>query len=345
MVSFVNFFSIGLEAAQVTGLYKTELPIDSQSADEQKTAMGKALGKVIVKVTGEVLSLANNTLKSAIAQPELYLNSYSYRKSSTKPKQQYLQITFIEEQVNRLLRNAGLAIWGSDRPTILAWLAVDDGRNRNIQRDNFTGSIVEAFEQQFRERALPLIFPLYDVEDVKAVSMADVWGVFPEKLLTASKRYGADAILAGRLEVKDGLYNGRLSLFFRETKEDADILALDSQQLSQAAADLVGGTLSQHYAIISLDSRENTTFSVEGVKSVQDYSNLLTYLEGLTAVRSISVRRLLGSNVELELMFDGYSSQLTDAIALGRNLRAVKKAQGEHITQEGPVMFYRWIGR
>ncbi|MDP0562815.1 MAG: DUF2066 domain-containing protein [Candidatus Endonucleobacter sp. (ex Gigantidas childressi)] len=344
LVGFGSIYSTGSEAAQVSDLYKTEIPIASQSTEEQKTAIGKALSNVIIKVTGEKLSLANDTLQNAIAQPDSYLNSYSYRKDNTKSQQQYLQVAFIEEQVNRLLRTAGLAIWGNNRPTILAWLAVDDGGHRNIQRDSFTGSIADIFEQQFRERALPLIFPIYDVEDVQSISVVDVWGVFPEKLLTASKRYGADAILAGRLEITNGIYNGRLSLLFRGTREDTDILDLNGKQLSLKAADLVGGTLAHHYAIISHDSRDNTTLFVEGVQSAKDYGSLLTYLEGLTAVRSINVNRLLGSKIELELIFDGYSSQLTDAIALGRSLRPVERAQGDRITQ-APVMSYRWLVR
>ena len=336
-----------VQAQQVPGLYKAEVPIESQSGSMEKEAMGQALEDVLVKVTGETRSLANSALKKAVSQPDQYVKGYSYRRDNINARQLYLQVTFVTEAVNRLLREAGLAIWGGNRPTTLLLLAIDQGRGRTIQRDNSSNPLVHRLEQRFNARSLPLVFPLMDFEDSQTFSPVDVWGFFTDKLTPASDRYGAGAILAGRLSENNGIYNGRLALVFRgQRQEESEVTGLTVDQLSLVAADLVGSTLSSHYAVASLDSQESTRLLIEQVKSAKAYSDLLSYLEKLTAVRSVKVRRVAGTTIELELSIDGHSGQLADTIALGRRLQRLKNAKAEPLagTAQGEL-HYRWIQR
>ncbi len=220
-------------AAKVSGLYKTEVKVASQGDRERKEAMGKALGQVLINVTGETRSLANSKLKEAMQQPDRYVKGFSYRRdTASNQQQQYLQVSFVEESVKRLLREAGLAIWGENRPTTLTWLAIDDGHARTIQRGIASDPLVQSLESRFVGRALPLIFPLMDFEDAQVLTPVDVWGLFTAKLEDASRRYGAESILAGRLSVNDGVYNGRLSLIFRGQRQDAEVSGLSYEQLA-----------------------------------------------------------------------------------------------------------------
>lgn len=342
IVGVIATLPASLWAGQTSDLYKTELPIVSQSEESKTIAMKEALSNIFVKVTGEILSLANDTVKKAINEPNLYLKGYSYRKDTTS-SQQFIQITFVEEAVNRVLREAGLAIWGANRPTILTWLAIDDTGKRSIQIGGTTEPLIMELEKRFTARSLPLIFPLLDFEDSQRVSPVDVWGLFTNKLTQASKRYNADAILAGRLSVNSGKYNGRLSLVFRGKRQDVDITNQNHEQLSLVAADLAGSILSRHYAVASLDAKESTVLVIEQVNSTKDYSNVVNYLEGLTAVRSVNVRKIAGSQLELELSIDGYSNQLTDAIALGRRLKPVKSSEKIRAPEKRTTLNYRWV--
>ena len=49
------------------------------------------------------------------------------------------------------------------------------------------------------KRGLPLAFPLLDTEDLQSVTFSDIWGGFDERIIAASKRYGANSILIGRV--------------------------------------------------------------------------------------------------------------------------------------------------
>lgn len=112
---------------------------------------------------------------------------------------------------------------------------------------------------------------------------------------------------------------------------------LDAVALTQLAADLVGTTLSRHYAIDASDASGKTLLVVENVVSLDDYAALNKYLERITAIRDVSVHRVAGSTIELELVIDGSESQLADALALGRNLRPVAPGSDSSAT-----MRYSW---
>ncbi|MDD7805671.1 MAG: DUF2066 domain-containing protein [Endozoicomonas sp. (ex Botrylloides leachii)] len=344
--AMLPIYSKTVQAQQVAGLYKAEEAVQSQSDEVKQEAMKQAFEEVLIRVTGETKHLENSTLKEALNTPDTYVKGYSYRRDTVGAKQLYLDITFEPEAVNRLLRSAGLPIWGGNRPTTLLLLAIDQDGERSIQADNSTDQVVQGFDAQFKKRSLPLIFPLMDVKDTSLVSPVDVWGFFISNLTPISKRYHADAILVGRLSENQGIYDGRLVFSFRnQPLKEATVTDLNIAQLALVAADLAGSALANHYAVASLDSQDSRLL-VEQVKSFKDYSDLLNYLNKLTAVRSVQVRRLAGSTIELDLRIDGQRNQLIDTIALGRHLKPKDNGSIENLTniQQGEL-HYRWIRR
>ena len=323
-------------------LYSAQVAVASQSSASEKEAMSAALATVLVKVTGQTSYLDNETLKAALAEPARYVKGYSYRREKGKPQSLYLQVNFLPEPINRLLREIGLPIWGGARPTTLFWLAVRERNQRFILRDGDVSPLVKQLDAQLSNRSLPFIFPLMDVEDDLAVSPVDIWGGFVNKLAVASRRYGTDTLLVGRLTLIDGVYQGHLTLVFRGKREaEADIERLTVDQLSLVAADLVGGALAKHYAVADSGSKQVTKMVVERVNSYKAYSDLLSYIKGLAAVRSVAVRGLTGTTVEVELSIDGDNTQLVDFIALSRRLKQVKKPENDGETNLS--LYYRWV--
>nr|MDT0250358.1 hypothetical protein [Endozoicomonas sp.] len=98
---------------------------------------------------------------------------------------------------------------------------------------------------------------------------------------------------------------------------------LDAVGVTRLAADLAGSTLSRYYAINTSDASGKTLLVVENVSSLEDYAAPFKYLERMTAVREVSVHKVKGSAIELELTIDGSERPLADALALGRNLQAI----------------------
>ncbi|MFK0573488.1 DUF2066 domain-containing protein [Endozoicomonas sp.] len=325
------------EAAMVKGLYSQEVPITGQSYKERSDAMSRALAGVLVKVAGQREVLSNPVVQSALAKPETYIRKFGFRTDEASlNRQQIFQATFDEQAVNRLLRSANVAIWGQSRPSTLVWLAMENAGRRSIV--NASETLPGVFAESFQERGLPVLFPLMDFEDSAAIAAVDVWGGFSDKIQDASRRYGSESILAGRLSRSlpqdNELFYGRLSLIFRGVSQSVAVNGLDAVGVTRLAADLAGSTLSRHYAIDVSDASGKALLVVENVSSLEDYAGLYKYLERMTAVREVSVHKVRGSTLTLDLTIDGSVSQLVDALALGRNLQAVTT---------GESMVYRWF--
>lgn len=341
------FWSNAATAVMVKDLYRQEVPVAAQGSQERAEAMSQALADVLVKVAGQRDVLSKPEVQGALAKPERYVSKFGFHTDDTSPdRQQYFHAVFDEQGVNRLLRNAGVAIWGQSRPSTLVWLAQESGGRRSIIHASET-SFPEIFADSFQGRGLPLLFPLMDFEDVAAISAVDVWGGFSDKLQEASRRYGSESILAGRLSQNNHLYYGRISLIFRGENQSVAVNGLDAVAVSQLAADLVGTTLSRHYAVDASDATGKTLLMVENVSSLEDYAALTRHLESMTAVRDVSVDKVKGSTIELELVIDGSESQLADALVLGRHFQPIVDEKRSDVAagsdQPAAKMVYRWL--
>ena len=336
----------GTWAAKVDNLYQQEIMVSSQGEQERLEAEGQGLSNVIIKVTGLRSVLGLPDIRDAVRNPASYLQSYSYRRENgERTGRQYLQMQFNPTLVNRLLRESNVAIWGSNRPTTLMWLAVDNQGSRQILGSN--ANLSKVMEGHFNTRGIPAILPLQDFEDARNISAVDVWGGFTERLESASRRYGAEAIISGRLRKSGERYTGRITLLFQEQRFHADVEDMVASGVASVASELAAKHLASHYAVAATDINEKPLLVVSNVNSVEDYAALTTYLEKLTAVREVSVHKVRGGTIELALSIDGSVVQLKDALALGRQLSAglppVKNAEGA--LTASAHLYYRWNRR
>ena len=121
-----------------------------------------------------------------------------------------------------------MPVWGPERPLTLLWVAVDDGvGGRALLGANETTELGAPTTPQMTallttvreeivaaadERGLPIAWPLLDLEDLNAVTFTDVWGGFEDRIVAASTRYRADAVLIGR--VRPGLAGNEVEWLF-----------------------------------------------------------------------------------------------------------------------------------
>ena len=143
-----------------------------------------------------------------------------------------------------------MPVWGPERPLTLVWIAVDDGVGGRAllganeaaqfgtpttpQRAELLTTVRADVVAAADERGLPIAWPLLDLEDLNAVTFTDVWGGFDDRIVAASTRYRADAVLIGR--VRPGIFGNEVEwLFVRGVERQALPVAAVRDGLDVAA--------------------------------------------------------------------------------------------------------------
>ena len=126
------------QATIVKRMYEVNLPVLSQDKKIQRAAFEQAFIEVLVRVSGNSEVVTELNIKSA----SKYVQQYRYLpipvdKSSAAPvmlamsqPRHLLWVQFNKGLIQKLLRETALPVWGQQRPNMLVWMAVRDGRSR-----------------------------------------------------------------------------------------------------------------------------------------------------------------------------------------------------------------------
>ncbi len=304
-------------AAEVASLYTAQVPLDERQDDPRAHAYETALKQVLFRVSGS--ELATNTL----LVEQLFPNPASYVVQFRPGADDTLWVSFDGKAIERVLRQSGQTLWGSDRPLILVWLAVDWGQGdreiiaaddptrtadqaRTINRNRL---LRERMLDIAQRRGLPVVFPLIDTIDLQNVSFSDIWGGFDEAVLAASERYEADTVLVGRLRPGSTQRN-RWTFFFGD--QQRTWIGEPEQVISN-----IGDLLAAEFAI-SGDARvETVDLAVSGIESVSDYGNLHKLLSGINVIDDFAILEVEGDRIRLRIDVLGGADRLRRALLFG----------------------------
>jgi hypothetical protein len=297
------------DGARVEGLYEAEVGYDG----DRDEAFRAALGRVLVRITGR---------RDIASHPEvapLLGDSQAYAQQFRQPAANRLWAAFDGAALERELGRLGLPVWGAERPSTLLWIAVDGGGGRRFvvasvaelaEESAVQGQVLEAAGN----RGIPVVFPLMDAEDRAQASFAEVWGGFEDSVRAASQRYGADAVLVGRLAAGD-MDHGRWTLLGTDGVE----------RWNGGVSDSVGrlaDRLAARFAVVSSGASRTVRLAVSGVNSIEDYGRVNRFLTGLTAVESLGVETVEGDQIVFRVVMQGEAATLDEAVRLGGVLRS-----------------------
>ena len=115
-------------------------------------------------------------------------------------EQRFIEVEFSSVLIERMLADAQIPLWDSNRPSVLIWMALqDESGSRSLMTSDINNDIIEYIKDFADARGLPVLFPVLDFEDRRNLSEDLVWRLDEQAIRTASLRYGADSILTGRL--------------------------------------------------------------------------------------------------------------------------------------------------
>lgn len=289
-------------AVTVANLYETDQPVLN---DAREAAFVEALKTVVVRVSGQRDAPAR--LGAALNDPRRYVQRFGFTADNV------LQVGFDSVSVDRLLQQAGLPIWGRERPVTLVLLNVIEpdgyahwivGDQPNLQRE-LLGKVA-------RERGVPLKWPAVDPQ-----------GISEANALEEAERYGANAALVGRAQ-------GGLVRWTLVTTDGASQISGGMEEGIHMAAD----TFARVFAA-SGSSLDNVVVEVSGIGDLEAYASTLNYLEGMTLVRAVSLEQVVGDTMRFKLAVRGDAATLRRAIALDSRLVSQDDATapiGERLT-------------
>jgi hypothetical protein len=317
--------------AGTEGLYRAEVPVAGQRTEQRNAAIREAFRKVLVKVTGNSAIAKREGLQPAIGKAAAYVQKYRYRLAAESDSakigddpQRLLEVEFDEGAVNRLLEGEGLPTWGRNRPLILVWLGIEKGGER-VHLTPGTDVVIEhAVLDAGRDRGLPLMLPLMDLEDRSRLQISDLWGGFSSTVRNASRRYDPDLIIFGRLHrISDQLWRAHWTLL----KEDGSSTNWKSEGSSGAVATKAGlQQLANRLAARSAPIRKLTDvvkleMRVGGIQFLGDYERVQDYLQGLNSVERAELLFAEPQAVVFALRVRGGRGVLEREISLGSMLQ------------------------
>jgi hypothetical protein len=346
--------NVSAVAAEISGLYEAQVPVASQDAAERGSASLAALEEVLVKVTGSTDVLQRPEIKPLLDQAGQLVQRYQYRAAQpplTPPPAmagskapvpaQMLWVAFDRQTINHRLAEAGLPVWGIDRPRTLVWLAVEDGGERYLVGGDNRPDLQQMLNDQARRRGLPLSVPLMDLQDQGGLAAADVWGDFPDAILRASDRYQPEAVLVGRVyTVAPDKWQSHWSLYHRGTAVSWE--SAEGSENDAVAAGIAGAAdhLAKRYALVlTADAANSMTLAVENIATVDDYARALRYLQSLDPVAAVQIARVEGDVVSYRLKVRGEVRDVLRSIGWGKTLTPAEQggapSSGVPATDEG----------
>lgn len=328
----------GAAGVEVPHLYRALVPVEGQGVAERRRALEEALFRALVKVSGQSAEVLRARLDGTVEDPVGYVQQYRYESLPPRPQDSGettrslgLAVEFDKGAVDRLLRDAGLAVWGRVRPATLVWLAVESDSMRLLVSPADRPLLWETLEARARERGLPVVVPLFDLEDQAGLKAADVWGGFSASILGASRRYGSDGVLTGRFYQDASGLDVSVWTLLRDGEERTWRLGDgDHRDQVRYAVDRLAEALAREFAVPGpAGPTGHVDMQVTGLATLDDYGRLMTYLEGLDAVKEVSPRGLNGTTMTLRISASVAREQLLQILRLGGMLRPLSAGEGE----------------
>lgn len=350
-----------LRAADVESLYETEVRVFSQSAAERQEALRTALAEVMVKVTGQRTAPATLGLAGAFKRVDQFVQQYRYRllaesklmplpapppavtparPGGRKPggalplpppastpiatKEQALWVSFDSAAVNKVLRQAGLPLWGRSRPVTLVVLAVEDLSNRYLLLADSGAALQTIMETRAWWRGLPLVLPQRAEAD-GGIRFLEAWNNSQEPLLRAAANERADATLLGRMTRQGATWQVRWTLFQpREVPVQWESVEGATLGVLEAGIDGAADALGKRFAQLLSDKASNIVFiTVTDIVTLDHYAKVLSYLQSLDEVADVTVSQMQANSVTYRVAARSTTQTLGRTIALSKKLSPI----------------------
>lgn len=320
-------------------LYRAEVELISQSESERRTATARALGQVVVKLTGDPLAPGNPVVRRALGNAESFVadsrasDASSDREGNTAVGgvpvyKVMMSFAFEPGSVDALVAGAGLRVWGSPRPRPILWLAIDDGRGARLVNSQQL-NVVSPLAKRGLERGLHFGMPAGSAVEQAAVQT--IWAQNPEPMRALTSRYGNDTQLLGRLYRAGSGWTADWVLSRGDHELSRWSFSDPSPQRAIASgADGAADAIARRDAVaLSVGEPGPLGIEIVGLRDGSDFTRAMGYLQTLAVVRELRVVEARPESLRIHLELAVGPEGFARFVAAGDTLEADPLAPGE----------------
>ena len=304
-------------ATQLPNLYIAEV-----SADQQRQAWQReALIQVIQRIAGQPEVLQHPALQQELQQANTYIKQFEAIRNEQGSA---LRVVVDQQKLEQFFRQHQLPVWGNRRPQVLLWLVEQrpDGRQFISHADH---EVVKQIQALASQRGIPLIWPLYDMDDLLSLSETDVWAGFWQQIRQASARYQPDLTAALVLSASTNTETVMQQLFWQLDQQQRVLRFEHSQQQQeQLLHDFVwqlADHLAANYSVNYLDQSVPVQLRVGGVQQWSDWVILQRLLESFPGVTQVDLLHRTAEYADTQLILSISQTDFLQLLGLEPQLR------------------------
>jgi hypothetical protein len=284
-------------AVVVEDLFSIELPVADQTTSLRLESFSEAFKQVVVRVSGSDDALKSPAFEQPIERSARFVKQFRYITRSPPEGDElgtdrlFLRIDFDEQLIEGLLREHNFPVWGRERPSSLLVISYDVNEKIRLVSQDGTPDLIEALDGAASRHAVPVLFPLMDLEDISLVNIRDIAARQYENIETMARRYAPDALLVGQIIGRSGQgWQGDWEVRFADQIFKWTYESPAKQEVIDQVIRHLARILASEYALEDHHSIEQSLLlSVSSVRGIDNLIEVQKYLQSLNAVESARV--------------------------------------------------------
>jgi len=340
-------------AIVVEDLFTVELPIADQTTSLRLEVFSQAFKLVVVKASGSDDALKSAAFKRPIENSARYIKQFQYITRNLPDDEDFdggrifLRIDFDQQLIERLLRENNFPVWGRERPSSLLVISYDVNENIRLVSDDNTPDLIELLDQAATQHAVPVLFPLMDLEDIAMVNIGDVVSREFDNIDSLALRYSPDALVVGQIIGRSGQgWKGDWEVRFAEQIFKWEFRASQKNAVIEQFIKHLARILALEYALE--DHRRSDLSLLISVSAMDGIANLIKvqdYLQSLNVVDSVRVAIINQNVVTYRLRLRNDAADLQRLIEFGEVLEQEDFPQVNTQGEDQIILNYSYIDR
>lgn len=300
-----------------TSLYQAEVSAEQTQQQWQRAA----LIQVMQRLTGDLNIMQRPELRSELNNAAAYVKQFEAFRSEQGNQ---IRVLLDAQRIQNRLQQLQIPIWGGQRPDMLFWIVEQQAFSRQFIRQPEDPRL-SAFINAMTAESLAVNLPLYDLDDLMAVSELDVWGGFWEPILLASSRYRVNEVVLLLLEPLDSA-QWQLTAIRRQADQlrRDELVAEEPEAVFAAYAALLKQQIVEQFALV-LDPTNQHAISlrISGVANLADIVNLERRLAEILGVVEVRILSQQPAYTDFHLRLQIKPEQLISLLAVEPSLQRI----------------------